>query len=396
MLPIQTRSKVKKNFEAHALNWKMKVRLMICKRNYCSSKFRRHEEGIGYDEVFAHVARIEAIRIFLAFASYMGFIIYQMDVKSAFLYCTIDEEVYVTQPPGIVDPKFFKKDTYVAEILKKFDFLSVKTARTSIETQKHLVKDKEAIAVDVTPKTSHLQAVKMIFRYLKGQPKFGLWYPKVSSFNLQAYSDSDYASANHDRKSTTGEEISSGSTTTHSDISLPNYKAFYFDDDHIEDISSGSTTTHSYISLSEYVSFIFDPSNDLFPPTNRSDFTHEKFTDELAHIIAPPEYDCFYLRNLPDPSELISNLDSGICENLSSTTRVNLPVEDDHSPLLAYVVLIFLAYLTYPIIPYYLQSFGNEELSLTQASPLIVFIRLSRVYLIDVELSRNSILTVVT
>ncbi|GJW42981.1 putative ribonuclease H-like domain-containing protein [Tanacetum coccineum] len=62
------------------------------------------EEGIDYDEVFAPVARIEAIRLFLAFASFMGFIVFQMDVKSAFLYGTIDEEVYVSQPPGFVDP----------------------------------------------------------------------------------------------------------------------------------------------------------------------------------------------------------------------------------------------------------------------------------------------------
>nr|GFB16011.1 hypothetical protein [Tanacetum cinerariifolium] len=77
-------------------------------------------------------------------------------------------------------------------------------------------------------------------------------------------------------------EISSGSTTTDSDISLPDYKAFYFDDDHIKEISSGSTTTHSDISLSEYDSFIF-----------------EEFVDELAHIISPPEYDCFYFKDLP-------------------------------------------------------------------------------------------------
>ena len=63
----------------------------------------RQEEGIDYDEVFALVARIEAIRLFLAYASYMGFTVYQMDVKSAFLYGTITEEVYVFQPPGFVD-----------------------------------------------------------------------------------------------------------------------------------------------------------------------------------------------------------------------------------------------------------------------------------------------------
>nr|GEZ70236.1 hypothetical protein [Tanacetum cinerariifolium] len=129
------------------------------------------------------------------------------------------------------------------------------------------------------------------------------------------------------------DEINSGSTTTHSDISLPDYEAFYFDDDHIEEISSGSTTTHYDISLSEYDSFIFD-------------FTHEEFADELAHIISPPEYDYFYFWDLPDSGKLMSILNSEIRENPPSTTRVNLPVEDDYSPLLTYVVWIFLAYLT--------------------------------------------------
>nr|GEY72451.1 hypothetical protein [Tanacetum cinerariifolium] len=142
-------------------------------------------------------------------------------------------------------------------------------------------------------------------------------------------------------------EISSGSTTTHSDISLPDYEAFYFDDDHIKEISSGSTTTHSDVSLSEYDSFIFD-------------FAHEEFADELAHIISPPEYDCFYFWNLPDPGELMSILNSGIRKNLS-TTSVNLPNEDDYSPLLTYVVWIFLAYLAYPVIPPYLHPFGNKD-----------------------------------
>nr|GEU32054.1 hypothetical protein [Tanacetum cinerariifolium] len=93
------------------------------------------------------------------------------------------------------------------------------------------------------------------------------------------------------------EEISSGSTTTHSDISLLDYEAFYFDDDHIKEISGGSTTTHSDISLSEYDLFIFDLLNDQFPPTDRSNFTHEEFADELAHIISPTKYDCFYFGN---------------------------------------------------------------------------------------------------
>ncbi|GKF39547.1 putative ribonuclease H-like domain-containing protein [Tanacetum coccineum] len=77
----------------------------------------RQEEGIDYDEVFAPVAKIEAMRIFLAFASYMGFIVYQMDVKSAFLYGKIDEEVYVSQPPGFIDPKYPKKVYKVVKAL---------------------------------------------------------------------------------------------------------------------------------------------------------------------------------------------------------------------------------------------------------------------------------------
>ncbi|GKD37350.1 reverse transcriptase domain-containing protein, partial [Tanacetum coccineum] len=69
----------------------------------------KQEEGIDYDKVFALVARIEAIRLFLPYASFMNFLVYQMDVKSAFLYGTIEEEVYVSQPPGFVDPEFPKK-----------------------------------------------------------------------------------------------------------------------------------------------------------------------------------------------------------------------------------------------------------------------------------------------
>nr|GEZ92901.1 hypothetical protein [Tanacetum cinerariifolium] len=80
-----------------------------------------------------------------------------------------------------------------------------------------------------------------------------------------------------------------------------------------------------------------------------------------AHIISPLEYDCFYFRNFPNPGELTSSLNSEIRENLSSTTCMNLQVEDDYSPLLAYVVWIFLTYLTYPVIPPHLQSFRNED-----------------------------------
>ncbi|GJX93093.1 uncharacterized mitochondrial protein-like protein, partial [Tanacetum coccineum] len=108
------------------------------------------------------------------------------------------------------DGIFISQDKYVADILKKFDFVIAKTANTPIETNKALDKDEEAEDFDVcayarfqvTPKVSHLHAVKRIFRYLKGQPKFGLWYLRDSPFNLEAFSDSDYAGASLDRKST--------------------------------------------------------------------------------------------------------------------------------------------------------------------------------------------------
>ncbi|GJZ56079.1 putative ribonuclease H-like domain-containing protein [Tanacetum coccineum] len=303
----------------------------------------RQEEGIDYDEVFAPVARIEAIRLFLAFASYMGFMVYQMDVKSAFLYGEIDEEVYVTQPKGFEDPFhpkhvyrvvkalyglhqaprawyarlstfllkhnyrrgsidktlfikknsrdiilvqvyvddiifgstnkawcdefevlmkgefemsamgeltfflglqvtqksngiFISQDKYVQDMLKKFDMVNVRSATTPFEATNPKSKEEPDEAVNVhlyrsmigslmyltasrpdiqfavsacsrhqvTPLTSHLNAVKRIFKYLKGRPKLGLWYPRDSPFVLEAYSDSDYAGSHGDRKSTTG------------------------------------------------------------------------------------------------------------------------------------------------------------------------------------------------
>ncbi|GKD61552.1 putative ribonuclease H-like domain-containing protein, partial [Tanacetum coccineum] len=274
------------------------------------------EEGIDYDEVFAPVARIEAIRLFLAYASFKDFVVYQMDVKSAFLYGKIEEEVYVCQPPGFEDPDFpdrvykvekalyglhqaprawyetlstylldngfqrgkidktlfIKRDksdillvqVYVDDIIfgstrkkmctefekmmhKKFQissmgelifFLGLQTTSIPMETHKTLLKDIDGEDVDehfyrsmigslmyltssrpdimfavcacarfqVNPKISHLHAVKRIFRYLKGQPKLGLWYPKDSPSDLVAYTDSDYAGASLDKKSTTGVE----------------------------------------------------------------------------------------------------------------------------------------------------------------------------------------------
>ncbi|GJR85018.1 putative ribonuclease H-like domain-containing protein [Tanacetum coccineum] len=96
------------------------------------------EEGIDYDEVFAPVARIEAIRIFLAYASYMGFTVYQMDVKSAFLYGQIEEEVYVCQPPGFEDPDHPDK---VYKVVKALLVIPCKAPRALYDTLGHIYVD---------------------------------------------------------------------------------------------------------------------------------------------------------------------------------------------------------------------------------------------------------------
>ncbi|GJW14340.1 putative ribonuclease H-like domain-containing protein [Tanacetum coccineum] len=263
------------------------------------------EERIDYDEVFALVARIEAIRLFLAYASFRDFVVYQMDVKSAFLYGKIEKEVYVCQPPGFKDPEFpdrvykvekalyglhqaprawyetlstylldngfqrgqidktlfikrvkgdillvqvyvddiifgstrkemcteFEKmmhkkfqissmgeltfffvlqvaqkddgifisqDKYVDEILKKFCFLTVKTTSTPIETSKPLMKDKNAKDVDV-----HLYRLMIgSLMYLTSSTPDIMFVD--SPFDLEAYTDSDYAGVSLDRKSTIG------------------------------------------------------------------------------------------------------------------------------------------------------------------------------------------------
>ncbi|GKD28611.1 putative ribonuclease H-like domain-containing protein, partial [Tanacetum coccineum] len=98
-------------------NKKDKRGVVVRNKSRLVAQGHRQEEGIDYDEVFAPVARIEAIRMFLAFATYMGFIVYQMDVKSAFLYGKIDEEIYVSQPPSFIDPKYPKKVYKVVKAL---------------------------------------------------------------------------------------------------------------------------------------------------------------------------------------------------------------------------------------------------------------------------------------
>ncbi|GKB35503.1 putative ribonuclease H-like domain-containing protein [Tanacetum coccineum] len=198
------------------------------------------EDGIDYDEFSTLVSKIEAIRLFLAYASFKDFMVYQRDVKSTFLYGKIEEEVYVCQPPSFEYPDFPKivykvekalyglhqapracsigeltfflglqvkqkedgtfisEDKYVNEILNKFGFSDVKTARTPMETQKALLKDEDGEDVD-----EHLyrSMISSLMYLTSSRPDIMF---ADSPFHLVAYTDSDYAGVSLDRKSTTG------------------------------------------------------------------------------------------------------------------------------------------------------------------------------------------------
>ncbi|GKC40579.1 retrovirus-related pol polyprotein from transposon TNT 1-94 [Tanacetum coccineum] len=185
---------------------------------------------------------LEAIRIFLAYATYMDFMVYQMDMKSAFLNGKISEEVYVQQPPRFETVNFaimsdFKgisicQEKYVKDLLKKYDLNDSASVKCPMLPLNNLGSDELGVSVNETlfrcmigsvmyliasrpdirfstclcaryqanPKESHFVAVKRIFRYLKGTPNLGLEYPKGSGFDLKTYSNSDYAGCNLDRR----------------------------------------------------------------------------------------------------------------------------------------------------------------------------------------------------
>nr|GEZ56537.1 retrovirus-related Pol polyprotein from transposon TNT 1-94 [Tanacetum cinerariifolium] len=145
----------------------------------------RQEEGIDFKESFALFARMEAIRIFLAFDAHKSFTLFQMDVKTAFLHGTLKEDVYVCQTKGFIDADHLshvfklKKALYG---LKRFD--------------------NEILVAKPTEK--HLKEVKRIFRHLQRTVNTGLWYTKDSGFELAGFSDADYAGCKDTFKSTSG------------------------------------------------------------------------------------------------------------------------------------------------------------------------------------------------
>ncbi|GJR23568.1 retrovirus-related pol polyprotein from transposon TNT 1-94 [Tanacetum coccineum] len=307
------------------LKWIYKVKLdelggILKNKARLVARGYRQEEGIDFEESFAPVARLEAIRIFLAFAAHKNMVIYQMDVKTAFLNGNLREEVYVSQPDGFVDPDkpnyvyklkkalyglkqaprawydmlssfliskdfskgsvdptlfirregkelllvqiyvddiifvastpefcdlfakiiprgiFINQSKYTLESLKRYGFKSCDPVDTPMVEKSKQDEDKEGKAVDPShyrgmigtllyltasrpdlqfaicmcaryqarPTKKHLNAVKRIFRYLKGTVHRGLWYPKDSSFALTAFADADHAGCQDTRRSTSG------------------------------------------------------------------------------------------------------------------------------------------------------------------------------------------------
>ncbi|GKC61616.1 integrase, catalytic region, zinc finger, CCHC-type containing protein [Tanacetum coccineum] len=231
------------------LKWIFKIKLdeygdVLKNKARLVAKGYRQEAGIDFEESFAPVARLEAIRLFIAHAASMNMVIFQMDVKTAFLNGELNEVVYVSQPEGFVDPEhpshvyllkkalyglkqaprawitsfsksqrhFYQPIQICSEILKS---LSLDTCYplNSNGGASDLDEDKGGKLIDPTRfrgmvgSLMYLSASRpdiRIFRYLKGTIHMGLWYPKDSGFDLKAFADADYAGCHDTRRSTSG------------------------------------------------------------------------------------------------------------------------------------------------------------------------------------------------
>ncbi|GJR47494.1 retrovirus-related pol polyprotein from transposon TNT 1-94 [Tanacetum coccineum] len=211
----------------------------------------RKEEGIDFEESFAPVARIEAIRIFITNVAHKNMMIFQMDVKMAFLNGKLKEEMttkfkmsmmgqmsfflglQISQSPRGI---FINQSKYASEIVKKYGMLTTDSVDTPLVEKSKLDEDLQGTQVDATlyrgmigslmyltssrpdlihavclcaryqakPTEKHLQAVKQIFRYLKGTINMGLWYSKDTGMSLTAYADADHAGCQDTRRSTSG------------------------------------------------------------------------------------------------------------------------------------------------------------------------------------------------
>ncbi|GKD16153.1 retrovirus-related pol polyprotein from transposon TNT 1-94 [Tanacetum coccineum] len=186
-----------------ALKWIYKVKLdeygdVLKNKARLVAKGYRQEEGIDFEESFAPVARIEAIRIFIANAATKNMIIYQMDVKTAFLNGDLQEEVFVSQPEGFEDQE---NPTHVYRLKKALYGLkqAPRACRPDLVFAVCMCARYQA-----KPTKKHFEAIKHVFRYLKGTINMGLWYSKDNAMSLTAYADADHAGCQDSRRSTSG------------------------------------------------------------------------------------------------------------------------------------------------------------------------------------------------
>nr|GEY83419.1 hypothetical protein [Tanacetum cinerariifolium] len=245
----------------------------------------------SFEESFSPVARIEAINIFIANAASKNMTIYQMDVKTTFLNDELKEEVYVSQPEGFVNPDhpthvyhlkkalywlnqapracprgiFINQSKFAFEILKNFGMDSCDPVNTPMMDRLKLNEDPLGITVDQTrfrsmvgslmyltasrpdlvfdvcmcvryqasPTKKHLEALKRVFRYLKGTINWGLWYLKDTAIALTAYADADHAECQDTQRSTSGsaqflgEKLVSWSSKKHKSIAISTIEVEY-------------------------------------------------------------------------------------------------------------------------------------------------------------------------
>nr|GEZ95542.1 retrovirus-related Pol polyprotein from transposon TNT 1-94 [Tanacetum cinerariifolium] len=185
------------------LKWIYKVKLdelggILKNKAHLVARGYRQEEGIDFEESFALVARLEAIRIFLAYVAHKNMVVYQMDVKTAFLNGNLREEVYVSQPDGFVDPD---NPNHVYKLKKAL--YGLKQAPRGCRPNLQFAICMRA-RYQARPTEKHIHAVKRIFRYIRGTIHRGLWYPKDSSVALTAFADADHAGCQDTRRSTSG------------------------------------------------------------------------------------------------------------------------------------------------------------------------------------------------
>ncbi|GJZ60642.1 retrovirus-related pol polyprotein from transposon TNT 1-94 [Tanacetum coccineum] len=207
--------------------WKNKCdakNIVVQNKTRLVAKGYKQEEGIDFEESFAHVARLEAVQMVIAYASHKNITIFQMDVKTAFLNGPLKEEVYVSQPEGFIDPEFLDH-----VLLKKHGLDECVSMSTPMATERldanlqgtptdqttyrrmigglmYLTASRLNIAFatfvcaryQARPMVKHLKEVKRVFRYLRQSYNMGLWYPKDSGFELIAYLDADHAGCKND------------------------------------------------------------------------------------------------------------------------------------------------------------------------------------------------------